>query len=93
MGVTGVVGIPILNLIRGVDCFIYPSYNGGRTIFNRSRVSRATGRLKLPILTGLPVTPGVGHLISRNGVRRIGASTLSSFIRTLLRGWAREERV
>lgn len=86
-GVTGVVGIPVVKLIRGVDCFRYPSYGGGCGVFNRDGVSRITGRLNIPILTHLPVSPGATSLISGNTIRLYSSGTVTPVV-SGLPGWA-----
>ncbi len=69
MGVTGVVGVPVLNVIRGVSCIGYPYYSGIVGIFNRDRVRRITTGLSVPILTGLPFSDRLTSLMSGNYVR------------------------
>lgn len=85
-GVTRVVGVPMLKVMRGCDCIGYPSYKGRVGIFNRDRVSRVTTRLGIPMLKGVPVsvscTAGTSNKFFTTVSGRCVASTL-----TMVPGW------
>ncbi len=67
-GVTAVVGVPILNVIRGVDDIVYPRYGGRFGVFNDND-RKVTRRLNIRLLNGVPVSIALTRLISGNYFR------------------------